>query len=85
MAGRAALLSIAQAKSDIHSVKMHENPSGVGGTDTSAIGGAGRMGADADGSLMDPHWRKPHEALGRPEGNAKKGEQHPGYGVGETF
>jgi len=35
---------------------MHENDSGVSGSDTSAIGGAGRKGASGHGSLDEPTW-----------------------------
>lgn len=54
MPGRAALMNISEAKSDIASTRMHENDTGISGTDTSAIGGAGRMGASGHGSLDDP-------------------------------
>lgn len=53
MPGRAGLMSIAEAKSDIASTKMGGD-TGVSGSDTSAIGGAGRMGASGHGSLDDP-------------------------------
>lgn len=54
MPGRAGLMSIAEAKADISSTRMHENDTGVSGTDTSMIGGEGRKGASGHGSLDDP-------------------------------
>jgi hypothetical protein len=54
MPGRAALMSIAEAKADISSTRMHENDTGVSGSDTSTIGGMGRMGASGHGSLDEP-------------------------------
>jgi len=54
MPGRAAMTSIAEAKSDISSTRLHENDTGVSGTETSAIGGEGRKGASGHGSLDEP-------------------------------
>jgi hypothetical protein len=54
MPGRAGLLDIAGAKADISSTRMHENDTGVSGSDTSAIGGEGRKGASGHGSLDEP-------------------------------
>jgi hypothetical protein len=48
------MLTIAEAKADISSTRMHENDTGVSGSDTSAIGGEGRKGASGHGSLDEP-------------------------------
>jgi hypothetical protein len=85
MPGRAALTGIDAAKADIASVRMNETPAGVGGTgEYSAIGGAGRKGADGDGSLSEPMYTR-IDAEHSSEGMATKGEQGVGYGVGKTF
>jgi hypothetical protein len=64
MPGRAALTDIAGVKADITSIQMGENPAGAGklaagGMEaTSKIGGEGRMGGDAYGSLTDPMYTR---------------------------
>jgi hypothetical protein len=64
MPGRAALTDIAGVKSDIMSIQKGENPAGAGklvagGMEaTSKIGGEGRMGGDAYGSLTDPMYTR---------------------------
>lgn len=63
MPGRAAMTSISEAKSDISSTRMHENDTGVSGTDTSAIGGEGRKGASGHGSLDEPSFVNVAERL----------------------
>jgi hypothetical protein len=77
MPGRAALMNIAEAKSDIRSTRDWENDTGVSGSDTSAIGNDGRMGASGHGMLDDPSYlRIDAEILGRPRaGLATTGEQ----------
>lgn len=90
MAGRAAMTSIDAVLSDIRSVRLHENPAGVGAPDgeTSAIGGVGRKGADANGNLSEPMYTRIDEQLAGKNESAMatlKGEQHVGYGVGRTF
>jgi hypothetical protein len=84
MAGRSANESISSAKATIKS--LYEGVAGVGGSEeeTSKIGGMGRMGADATGSLehpmmtrIDQHWEQ--------TGDATKGEMGVGYGVGRQW
>jgi len=86
MPGRAALTGIDAAKADIRSIQMDETPAGAGDMvgEYSAIGGAGRKGADAHGSLSEPMYTR-IDAEYSSEGMATKGEQGVGYGVGKTF
>jgi hypothetical protein len=89
MPGRAALTDVAGVKADIKSIQMGEAPSGAGDMtgEYSPIGGEGRKGADAYGSLAEaPRTRIDAEIVGHDQsGMAKKGEQGMGYGVGRTF
>lgn len=77
MPGRGALLDIAAAKSDIRSVRMWENDTGVAGSDTSEIGNDGRKGASGHGMLDDPMYtRIDANILSNPRpGLATTGEQ----------
>ena len=77
MPGRAGLMTITEAKGDIHSLRSGENDTGVAGTDTSAIGNDGRMGASGHGTLDDPSYlRIDAEILSRPRGGmGSDGEQ----------
>jgi hypothetical protein len=85
MSGRSANESISAAKSTIHSLRSGENSAGISGTDTSAIGGEGRKGADGYGSLEMAPTKSITSLAGGGSGKAKKGEMGVGYGEGETF
>jgi len=95
MPGRGALLDIGAAKSDITSVRTHENDTGVSGTDTSAIGGAGRMGASGHGSLDEPAFinvadmlkntKNPTNIVGNERSPMTSGEIGYDSGSGRTF
>jgi len=80
MAGQATMgKSISSTLSDIHSVRETAHDSGVGGTDTSKIGGEGR-----DGNATMPAW-KDVKSMGRGEGNATTGQTGPNSGYGKTL
>lgn len=80
MAGQAALgKGISSTLADIHSVRETAHDSGVGGTDTSAIGGAGRKG-----NAEMPMW-KDVKSMGRKSGNASTGQTGPDSGFGQTL
>lgn len=84
MSGRSANESISSAKATIKS--LYQGVAGVGGSEeeTSKIGGSGRMGADADGSLTPPSMTR-IDAHWNPNEGTMKGEMGVGYGVGRTF
>lgn len=80
MAGQAALgKGIGSTLADIHSVRETAHDSGVGGTDTSAIGGEGRKG-----NAEMPTW-KDVKSMGRKSGNATTGQTGPNSGYGQTI
>lgn len=80
MAGQAALgKGISSTKADIMSVRQVTNDSGVGGTDTSAIGGEARKG-----NAEMPMW-KDVKSMGRKSGNATTGQTGPNSGYGQTL
>jgi len=78
------MTSISAVKSDMNSIKAG-GTSGVSGSENSEIGGMARKGADANGNLSEPAYRKPHEAMPMSGGNATSGQQGNGYGVGKNF
>ena len=87
MPGRAALLEVAGAKSDIRSMRGSENDAGISGTDTSRIGLMGRAGGDAYGALADPMYtRIDAEVVGKAMNGMATGAQM-GFdsGSGRTF
>lgn len=80
------MTGISEVKSDISSTRMHENDTGVSGSDTSAIGGAGRKGASGHGSLDDPSYVNVAEALKGGRGSmANTGQTGYDSGAGTTF
>ena len=58
MPGRAALNSVDGAMTDIRMSKKGDEGQGISGEQTSAIGGAGRMGMSGEGSLADPPYTR---------------------------
>ncbi len=85
MPGRAGMTSISAVKSDMNSIKAG-GTSGVSGSEVSAIGGAGRNGADGEGNLNAPTYRKPNEAMPMTGGNATAGETGMNSGgAGKSF
>jgi hypothetical protein len=86
MPGRGALLDISAAKADISSTRMHENDTGVSGSDTSAIGGSGRKGASGHGSLDEPTFLNVAEKLKSGHGGmGDSGQMGYDSGAGMTF
>lgn len=80
MAGQAALgKGIGSTRADIMSVRQVTNDSGVGGTDTSKIGGAAR-----DGNATMPMW-KDVKSMGRKEGGGATNQTGPNSGFGQTL
>lgn len=80
MAGQAVMnKGISSTLADIHSVRQTSHDSGVGGTDTSAIGGEARKG-----NAEMPMW-KDVKSMGRKSGNATTGQTGPNSGYGQTL
>ena len=87
MPGRGALQSVSEALSDIRGTNKAEHNAGVSGSDTSAIGGAGRKGASGHGTLDEPAYtRIDAEVTGKPMNDTASGGMM-GYdsGFGRTF
>jgi hypothetical protein len=84
MAGRSAITTVSQARSEAAAVRGGQG--GVTTTETSEIGGEGRKGADGYGRLeMAPHVRIDHEAANMTHGMAKTGETGMNSAYGKTF
>jgi hypothetical protein len=87
MPGRAALNSVDGAMTDIRGTKKGDRGQGISGDQTSAIGGAGRMGMSGEGSLADPMYtRIDKEVIGKGmNGTATGGMTGYNSGDGRTF
>lgn len=87
MAGRGAFLTTGEAMSEIRSTRGSENNAGISGSDTSAIGGAGRKGASGHGSLDEPMWtRIDSQVMSKSlNGMATGGVTGYDFGYGRTF
>ena len=86
MPGRAALLGTGSAMSDINTCKKGDQGQGISGMQTSAIGGAGRMGGSAEGGDAAPHKNVAEEFFGKKvNGNATGGNTGYNSGSGRTF
>lgn len=86
MAGRAAMTSTSSAMSDISMAKKGDQGQGISGSQTSAIGGAGRMGGSAEGPDVARHCRVDEEFFGKKvNGNATGGNTGYNSGSGRTF
>lgn len=86
MPGRASLLDISGAKSDIAATRGADNGAGISGMETSMIGGAGRKGGSGEGGLSEaPTTRVDTEFMSKINGMATGGEMGYDSGSGRTF
>lgn len=87
MAGRSANMGVDGSMSDIRSTKKSDQGQGISGDQTSAIGGAGRMGMSGEGSLADPiYTRIDDQVVKKPMNeNAEGGMTGYSFGFGRTF
>jgi hypothetical protein len=87
MPGRAALIDVSGAMSDIRGTRKGENTAGISGSDTSPLGLMGRKGGDGYGQLAEPPYtRVDAEFFGKKVNGMADGAQM-GFdsGSGRTF
>jgi len=87
MAGRSATQGLESVRRDVNSIKAGDwNDTGIAGSDVSAIGGDGRKGSDAKGSMSLPAFKRiDDEWAAKQGGKAMTGEQGQGGGHGKTL
>lgn len=84
MAGQSAGQTIESVRGAISSIK---EMGGISEMETSAVGGAGRKGGNAEGGPQDwaPHKNICDEFMAKRSGNASTGQTGPNSGNGKTF